>query len=492
MLGGNARYRASTILANDGGMVNAAKIAVHYRWRPAKSTVTLAFAILGPALAYLLFGIPPIIGSLLATVLVFGLLAVRTSTATLIRGAAGIALVPWSLHNVVGVPPSFASIPIATPLIMGCIAILLARRGLRPLSKSTRLPPPARAVIASTTLLILSSLSSWSLRAAMPWMVGIGLFVTIADGYSRNVITAGQVLKSIVVAQSVVATWDLLQLRTGYSLLPSMNVQSSFLLESGVEFLRFNGSLGDYELYGEINAFCLSAALGLAVLAHTRSRRTGWLLLTIPLAGAALETGSRGGVVVVVVALALMCLVGRKVRGLLALIVIAIPTLVLGSNLAVFARFSRLNFNEPLPRILNRQLVWDRFLATTRGDLWTPLGHGLAYPYESIGEYPHNLGLVLLYMGGVIGASAFLGAIIWLALRVCRVGFEGHSTMAKIVGPLLIAVLLDQIKIEFVRLDSYIVTFFVMLSVGAGVLTETRRVRKSPSCERPRRRWPNR
>lgn len=437
--------------------------------RGAQVFITLAVALqLGRTTA-----LAPSTALLAALLLVAGVYLSRATTPTLLGFATGVSVVPWTLVGIPGVPPQLARLPMSSIAIAGCLAIAVIRRSLRPPAAPgrLRLHDPALIITLATTFLLLSTVAAGSgvLSTSVPWLIGIALLMTLAGAARSGLVNPLRLLNALVLSQALVSTWDLLQSWSGMVPIPSMATRTTLVLENGKMISRFAGTLGDYELYSEINALLFSAAVALAILAHTRHHRVIFSVAAIPLGTAMLATGTRGGVVVAILALIGMCALARSRRWTFVLIGLAAPLAFFGPRIGALGRFASLNQEESLSRLLNRESAWNHFLEQTSGDLWTAFGHGLKYPYEAIGEFPHSLPFFLLYAGGVVGAALFLLALLWLAALVCRQALRTRQSAAVIMGPLLTAALVDQIKIEFVRLDSYVITVFTILAICTAI-----------------------
>jgi len=107
----------------------------------------------------------------------------------------------------------------------------------------------------------------------------------------------------------------------------------------------------------------------------------------------------------------------------------------------------------------SRSRTWPLAMEQIREKPW--LGHGPDFvpglPGTTLVYYPHNLYLYLLYTVGIVGLSAFLLLFVAVMARTRRAArYDGGDPYLRglvRMGPLLIfVVLVDQLKLEFMRL----------------------------------------
>ena len=99
--------------------------------------------------------------------------------------------------------------------------------------------------------------------------------------------------------------------------------------------------------------------------------------------------------------------------------------------------------------------------------------HGARYEGYEFQNYPHNLYLFLLATIGLVGLIAFMNFILrplhrcWQAMSLSSLS-EEHATFAKIGVVIMIVFLVDQLKIEFMRIA--LVDYWHFLFAIFGVL----------------------
>lgn len=423
-----------------------------------------------------------------AVLLVAAAFTLRATTTTLLRMAMASAAVPWTFAGVHGLPPSFASVPISMVAVAGCLGLVVASGDVTTRSDRahTFLRPAGAIALAagSLTIVTVTRSSVQGLRISLPWFVGTALLIVGLAAVRRHLITAIDLIGPLVVAQAAVAAWDVVQKRLAYAPLPGMAARSTAVLERGQYVNRFSGTLGDYELYGEITALCFSAAVALALTARSKRARAGWLAAAIPLGTAMLASGTRGSVVIVAIALGTFSVLRRRWRNPAILIAAVVVFVTVSGTSTTLVRLGLVHRGESLVQLLNRDSTWDQFFHMTRGDLWTAFGHGLSYPYHEIGTYPHSLPLYLLYAGGTVGTCLFFGGALWVAASLLREAVVTRHESVIITCSVFIAFLADQVKIEFPRVDSYVVTVFAFtLACMAALVDQTMNPRQERAVQ---------
>ncbi|MBA3564577.1 MAG: O-antigen ligase family protein [Gammaproteobacteria bacterium] len=213
----------------------------------------------------------------------------------------------------------------------------------------------------------------------------------------------------------------------------------------------------------------------LLVHADTLTRRYFLYLLMALNVGCLLATANRGGFLVLIGGAGLFLYMFRSQLGLKRTLTLSIA----GSFLLVFVSIVVINFTS-------YGAMYERLEATeieagvpdTRANTWAAavpaiaekpvLGHGprlrlqddytKSYPGHKVVPYPHNLYLFLLYTVGFIGLVAYLAFFGWLFARMRR-GIKRSSAasfeqgLIKLGILLLVVVLIDQMKIDFLRFE---------------------------------------
>ncbi len=228
--------------------------------------------------------------------------------------------------------------------------------------------------------------------------------------------------------------------------------------------LRVTGPLGDYELLAEF--FALAGSMGAYLGLRSSGRaRLAWLsLVPASLAGIA-ATSTRSGLVVLVVGCALSVF-GRRAAGRrLQLIPLAACIWLLGLPLLhalqaragtgfLFNRSIALPTGSGLSGFLDRGHVWPFFLDRLPHGVDLLFGRSLAFDYGTYGTYPHSLPLTLVFTVGIAGAVAFYWLLVTVFWR-CVQGLRSRAPYAGLGALLVFLFVVDQVKIEYLRVFNY-------------------------------------
>ena len=144
----------------------------------------------------------------------------------------------------------------------------------------------------------------------------------------------------------------------------------------------------------------------------------------------------------------------------------------------LFTRLAETEIEEGVPD--TRQVVWP---AAWRAIKERPiLGHGprLRFIGDETGKYhdfhtyipfPHNLYLFLLFTVGIVGTLAFLNFLITPLLRCWQIMRQQDidqdlRNLARIGVIIMIAILFDQLKVEFIRISLTDYWHFIFALIG--------------------------
>lgn len=268
----------------------------------------------------------------------------------------------------------------------------------------------------------------------------------------------------------------LMFVRPGVSLPGMISLASSSVTtELGQVTVRLAGPLGDYELLAEMLSLSAIALFALAMGGRGRSRAV-YAVLGAMSVGGMLLTGTRGAVIVF--AFGLLLLLIKRGRGATAT---AVPYVVLVAGAAVagfvalfpdtsavFGRLAQIQLGGPVAVTFDRGSVWPGFVARISSSAGLLFGHGAEYDYLSIGTYPHSLYLYVLYTQGILGLVIMAVFLFRLATPIIAVLRERVPWTSLSIGPVLAAMfLLDQVKIEFMRVYPYQMWVWALLGLVA-------------------------
>jgi O-antigen ligase len=207
-----------------------------------------------------------------------------------------------------------------------------------------------------------------------------------------------------------------------------------------------------------------------------RSRRILLVGLVASNLGLMVATGNRGSFLTLIAIFPFFLYMYRRTLGTKR----AIQFSVLGAGLLTIMALivvSYTDFNVMFERLAETTET-ENGVPATRANTWPIaweniqlkpwLGHGprlrllddelVVYKDHVVIPYPHSLYLYLLFTVGILGATAVLGFIVRIALHIYQGRnriFESDYTqgLARLGTLLMVAFLIDQIKIEFMRIN---------------------------------------
>ena len=348
-------------------------------------------------------------------------------------------------------------------------------------------------------LLILSlAISNWitpggsSSAIDLPLMLLSGTaYMCLAVLYCRSLVDAERLVAFVVGAALLELPFVLLQATAwGNSLLPA-GLQSGewggpIAQMSGSAVARYPGSFGSAELVAEFAGIAVILATGMAL--GTARVVAGWYWV-----GAVIGTfvvgflsGTRGfllGSAVGIVALAGWSLAHRTknsrsalwlagtLAGCAGLVAFVLPRIVVGGFLSRFTEQGLFGG----PNALNRGLMFSTWLDLARD---MPLyGYGttmLDTALSSFSDFPikdtHSLYFAILLTGGFAALALLLLFIGSVLFPVVRVAFRRHNQATSNLSFLMLTVILfwivDEFKIEMIRLFFYTAIVFVVIGIG--------------------------
>lgn len=412
----------------------------------------------------------------LALLLAFTLSAVTLSSRLL--AAILLFLCPLALGGFKGlIVPGW--LPIEPQILFQVIilAILVSRPRPR---MTVRAVAVAGLASALTLVLILATILNGHSATAIlvPWVVGAAAIWVVAPFLATNsdlqlgirAVTFALIFEAIVDTLSVGLN---IQLPLFVARVSEVGQNSA----TGAAIDRFQGALGDYELLGE--AMLLGVVLSFWLFLHERSP---WMRATFALglafcAYVLLATGTRSAALLAAVGLFVVALVEARHRKLrvAAAFLLLLALIPFGRQLldVVFQRISTIDTGAGIIPALGRLPVWQRVLGDPTILDMGPLGVGLPYPYEAMGVWPHSLFVTLFVVGGWL--AALIGVVLAVTPPVLLWRSRSKSAADRSLAILLALayslLMLDQVKIEFVRLGPSTLLFFALLTLTVARLS---------------------
>jgi hypothetical protein len=357
--------------------------------------------------------------------------------------------------------------------------LLLAPLGLALiLTKSAKQRFSADVALLSCLLLVLVVTFLASPEDAFPGVVSWLAFVLwlVAVPCVGRSVEPRRLVQLLAITGLIAAGLSAIGQLTHISVMGHPLANTSLEVAEGLSSQRFAGVLGDYELFAEMMAIS-------GVLCVWLASRYWGIRLVLWAAGAMLcfaellFTGSRSAIFLAVGgAVAAFLAKGSVARRLAALSVSAVLGYVLSGVIVgamadsqLIARVLNIPREGSFSEMLNRGSVWLPFIHSEH-PFNSVLGYGLTYPYDQIGYYPHSLYLYLGYSLGWLGMVTFGVVLILCVGRIAR-GISAHQEIAYPLGLVLGIFVLNQIKIEFTRIDSYML--YVASLIGCCLAVQT-------------------
>ena len=298
--------------------------------------------------------------------------------------------------------------------------------------------------------------------------------------------------KLLVLMNILVVAYGLIQIVIGPEKFAFLSIDEFSFASNLTEKQRLVGTFGAPGINGEY--FALNILLLGYILMNGRDVKIKILVLGLMLAnfGLLVATGSRGSFLVLMGGILLFLWFYRKQLGALVLIrVVAVGSLLFTLIAVIIINYT--DFNVLFERLSETELT-DSGVPDTRKHAFDLaldripdamiVGHGpqlrlineesrLIIGYKSMPGYPHNLYLFLLYTLGFLGLLTYMVFFFSLYFRFWRGSkqniddsyLRGIPTLGML---LLIVFLVDQLKIEFLRLrvndmQHYLFTLWAIL-----------------------------
>jgi hypothetical protein len=308
------------------------------------------------------------------------------------------------------------------------------------------------------------------------YLVGIGADIVLFYVVYNNVRQKGNakgLLYLFIFMNALILVYCVIQLITGYQRFAFLGVSEFEFTELNEKKERLLGPFGSAGTNGEV--FVLQILLFGYLTLNERRRVMRWLLIGSLLADFAflIMTGSRGSFLTMVGSgvlflwffrkrLGTLRLIRLAMLGLAAFAVISMVVLNYTQFNVLFERLAGTQFEEGIPdtRVVAFESAWEHIPKKPI------LGYGpqlrlidestRVIPGHEYLYYPHNLYLYLTLTVGVLGLAAYMWLFWafyswWKRAQRVRTGdpfLDGLPTLAIL---LLIAFLVDQLKIEFLR-----------------------------------------
>ena len=316
-------------------------------------------------------------------------------------------------------------------------------------------------------------------------------FFYIAYNLALQVRDARFVCRVLLALNWLVIGYCLIQVVFGGLSVPGLSQWLSMESARVGEFSRLRGPFGAVGLTAEYFVLATLFTAYLLLSGAFRQQRNQLLLLIVANVTLLIMTGNRGGFIVLVVTSAALLLLFRgRLSGktLLTTVAVSVSVLIAASVIAVkytefdslYTRLGSTTLEEGMPD--TRARTWRIAVSEIAERPW--LGHGPRlrltgdWDRDIAGHdpitYPHNLYLFLLYTLGIAGLGAYLWFFGAATMRlvaarqfVARDSFEGGLVTLGLL--LMLAIAMDQMKIEFLRFGTMDYVQFVFVLVGVFV-----------------------
>jgi hypothetical protein len=248
--------------------------------------------------------------------------------------------------------------------------------------------------------------------------------------------------------------------------------------------LRFGGMFGDYELIAEYLDMMIFFCLGIALFANSWKERFFALLSMCIVLAAGFYTGTRTFLWGIAVGLAIMIFLLYFISGFRNIFMRLITIgffLLLGlaflSSLSVFSgyieRFGGTDFSSGY--FDTRNTVWNVSLYMMQNLPFTGYGAQMMNVFDIISqgvfESPHSLYFSMILIAGIPGVCAIIIMICTPIFLMLRLLFNKNVIMYRDWAIIFICVwgfwIINEIKIEFIRIPAYTNVIFFLLGIAA-------------------------
>jgi O-antigen ligase len=322
---------------------------------------------------------------------------------------------------------------------------------------------------------------------------GLLVFV-LAYNLAREVESPRYVVNLLVASNVLAVIYCLIQFAVG---------PGERLLFFGLEELSMhrNRGGGDPRLVGPFGSPTITSAYFMSMIVilayeilHSHGfRRVAVIFLATLNLGMLMATGNRGSFLVLVASLLIFLYVFRVKIGVARAVQIFVASVIVvvgvGITLATHTEFGQLidrlegttTAQGALPD--TRQRIWPETWAVIPNRMW--LGHGprimppgeverrgTVHPEQLVNEYPHNLFLYLLLTVGIVGTVCMFFFLLGTAWRIYQVARRERlrqtyeAGLAALGSVVVLGVLVDQFKVEFLRHSSIDYAHFVFMLFG--------------------------
>ncbi len=393
------------------------------------------------------------------------------------------------LDGLIGVlTPGWLPVPPQTLLVaVACGVLVLKGQNGRAGVEASWIVLPCAALAVWLTFVSFGNGKAGA-AGSVTWLVGALMVAVLARRLdSRADVVAG--LRAAAYSFAVIAAAQALDLELDVRLLPTPPVSAAEVI-FGEQIERFGGTYGDYELLGEAMAIGMVLLFWFAMLAKGIVRRLWYLLMVAACALVLLETGTIGAMAIGLGGIFAVVFLQPRVRVIYKVIggAALVAGLVVANSLFTIGTVQRaidLALTNNLGTGHGRALIWQRALdATAKPDLWV-VGHGLPYPIELAGTWPHSTYLSLFIAGGVTAVVLFLLIYGLSVARLIIALLKHESAQAAVLLTILVMILADGIKIEFLRADSLVLGYFAFLALVAVDVSRRRLPTPQPSVLTP-------
>jgi hypothetical protein len=387
-----------------------------------------------------------------------------------------VAPIPWYASSL-GLPLTWVGVSAAAIVVLGTLALR---------DRAVSVVPPRGAgawmplaFLLSVLISMLASGDDPSVAALRSPFVATAAAVVLCLVVQASLTSPRRVelgLKAFAMSGALVAAATWLQVHFGlhYPGVFSSGKELTYQPELGRWVERVTGVVGDYELQSELLTLTAVAALWLAMTSRGRGRAAWLCVASAGVIGAA-ATGTRSGIIIFAFGAALLIVQMRDWRSkrLLAGALISLPLVgwlmsgALYQNGGIIDRFMVSPANGAFATMANREGLWAESLGMLHGFSDWAVGLGPGSDYATLPVYPHSVYVWLLYSQGVLGLAIFLAIVVVCMQRYFEAVIKRRSLdTAALLGMLVLLFLVNEVKIEFVRLFNYQLVIWALLGLA--------------------------
>ena len=313
----------------------------------------------------------------------------------------------------------------------------------------------------------------------LTWVIALLISVAIS-GTNKKIFNFKDAITAVNIGLLTTLFLSFLTFTLGVKLPGIQSATISMFSQESLQISRFGGILGDYELYAQFSLMSLGLSTALYMEAESAKKRAAHALFALFAFVNVYISGTRFALALAAIFLIFVLgpLIARsltKVRFWIfspAFLGVLLVTDSMGTFLNIGStsvRFQYLFENLERSVLDGRLNIWRKFIELGINEIpWLPIT--LRFPNEEYGTYPHSLPISLFFTIGVIGTILVL---VWLVRQVSRF-LSSPNFLERRVGFLAILILIDEMKVEGIRLPAFWITLLLFFSLANLARQETK------------------